>query len=219
MKKRLPILSPKIPLMCSILFLVCSLYFFWSSNYFGMPTGILAVRKAAAEHALPNLSWELYRPSLDFAPGNSGGWYFSRQGDAFYIAQPIHNDSFLWDVTLGPDPMLPLSPYRIGFNPIWEEGKTIYESITLVVTPDPAVARIALTQAIRPSDWAGTEGELMAGYSSTTDCVESAPGSGFWVGKQRVTTPPTQANSQSSIFTVHAYAADGTLLYTAPNPS
>lgn len=201
MKARLYRFSPKLLMILSALLLIFSLLFLWSSTHFAMPTPLLAIKKAAAEQGLASGTWALYRPSIK-SNSNTGGWYFSRRGDTFYIAQPWRDNGPLWSDALGPYPISPLSPRYLDFNPILDAlqenfGFVGNDDVILVTTPDPAVARVQLVQGDR-----------------VADCTESAPGSGFWVGTLR--TMDTDEDKDFPIL-AYAYAADGTLLHSTPS--
>lgn len=197
MRSRLYLISPKLKMVLSAILLAFSLCFLWSSLCFAMPAQVLAVKKAEAECCLTPRTWELYRPSLDYKSSNAGGWFFSRQGDEFYIAMPFQRDSPLWDILYSPIRTIPLLPYRLNFNPILDASQENFgfigiDDMILVTTPNPTVARVELVQGSR-----------------TADCTESAPGSGFWVGILR--TMDTDEDKDFPLL-ARAYDAAGNLI-------
>lgn len=194
MKKRLYLISPKLKMALSAILLVCSLYFLWSSLQFAMPTRLLSIKKVEAEQCLAPGKWTLYRPSFN-PKSNTGGWYFSRRGDKFFIAMPFQNNGPLWDSALGPYLTAPLSPYILDFNLVTDikDGITFtafIEDMILVTTPDPHVARVELVLGVQ-----------------TAECTESSPGSGFWVGTLRITNEENISDIRA-----HAYDASGNLI-------
>lgn len=189
------LLSPKCKMILSFFTFLLALLLAWTAFGFAIPTQMLAIKKAEAEYCLPPGAWELYRPSLDYKSSNTGGWYFSRRGDDFYIVKPYRNNSALWNDTLGPYRMAPLSPYSLGFDLIIDATSGITqisatENLILVTTPAPHAARVELTL-----------------NDQTVDCTESAPGSGFWVGTVRV----TNEHNLNAIL-ARAYDADENLI-------
>lgn len=222
MKKRPYLLPPRLTLALSILFLLASAYLFWANNSFDMPTAELALRKSAAEHALTYEDLESYPLSFEHEDGTRsdfGSFYFARRADSFYVAQPKP----LANTTFWIGHLYPLRPYQDSFlnsMPVFnsEGPDSTYvaeKRAMLVTTPDPAVARMTLTQYTVPLDADVPKEELIANYSDTQDCVETAPGSGVWVCYLTVPEYP-YASSWSFETIVRAYAADGKLIYSTP---
>lgn len=183
----------KVRLALSVALLLASVYHLWALLSFGMPTPGLAVRKAEAELGLPRGTWSTTALLSEAKYGNSSSWRLSRRGDDFYVALPVYNThfNFLWEADFRS--LSPLCPQQLFLRPAPDRNNPSVLRFYLVSTPNPDTVRVELIQ-----------------NGQTVNCVETAPGSGFWVGEVH------SSESDNTSPLARAYDADGNLIGSSP---
>ena len=220
MRRYIPRPSARLKLLVSAALFLLSLLFLWSALSYPMPTQGLAHTKALREHGMPPGTYAASgRLRWEEGEGQNIHWYVTRQADGFAVTTPSRSAGLFWEsfsfyfLRFTGEQPLPFCYLGTAFLFGVENGHTSTvgtENATLVASKDPAVARVELIQGWYNSktDSGGGPRAWLEQNGAAVDCVETAPGSGLWLGRQ---VWPDAHGASATL--VRAYDAQGTLLY------
>lgn len=223
MSTRLLHLTVRLRLALSILLLLGSLLFLWAASGFVMPTPGLAHTKAAAEYGVSPgtpVAHGTIRLSPEALHPNAGSrWQVNRLGQAFSVSTLDRTGLFFWRtdsfqvLVPGQWENTPVPYCYLALGSLYSQSASLEiagtEAITLALTSDPAVARVELTQCWYSPRRDGPDGMAhLLRSGAVTDCQETAPGSGIWIGRQ-----VWPQGDGTALTLLRAYDASGALLY------